>query len=236
MFKHRRINWVAVGLIVVLLVGVGAAGYVFAEKLYNKEPEVIEVEREKIVEKIVEKETVISGETIQSEIRNIGKLCTAEYRFTHVESFEDKMYLTTGNLGIPGTNIQFKDIAIPFTTSTFIYSYDGNVMAGVDFDKVSIYKNDQAKTIKVMLPAVGIISSSVDPESFKLYDEKNSIFNPYHVTDMADSFTQLIKSEEVKAINDGLLTEAKENAVRLLENFIRAGYNVQDYTIDVMYE
>lgn len=235
MFKHRRINWFAVAFYVVLIAGICAATYSFASKMLAKEPDTIEVEKEVVVEKIVEKEIVISGSTIESGISSIGKLCTAEYHFTHVESFEDNMYLSTGRLSIPGTNIQFKDLAIPGTKSYFIYSYDGKVLAGIDFEAVQVTKDDESRSITVILPAAEIISSSVDPESFMLYDEKNSIFNHYGVTEVADSFSDMIKAEENKAKQDGLLTEAADNAKLLVENFVRAGYNVGDYNVKVVF-
>ena len=236
MLRHRKVNWLAVAFYAVVIFGLCAATYVFAEKMLNKEPDTVEVEREVVVEKVVEKETVISGSTIESGISNIGELCTAEYHFTHVESFEDTMYLTTGKLTIPGTNIRFKDITIPGTKSYFIYSYDGKIMAGVDFESVAVIKDDESRSIRIILPEVRIISSSVDPESFKLYDEKNSIFNRYGVEEVADSFADMLKAEEDKAKKDGLLIEARDNARLLVENFVRAGYNVGDYSIQVIYD
>ena len=146
------------------------------------------------------------------------------------------MYLTTGKLTIPGTKIQFKDITIPGTKSYFIYSYDGKIMAGVDFESVAVIKDDESRSIRIILPEVRIISSSVDPESFKLYDEKNSIFNRYGVEEVADSFADMLKTEEDKAKKDGLLIEARDNARLLVENFVRAGYNVGDYSIQVIYD
>ena len=236
MLRHRKINWLAVIFYVILIVGLLAAVYVFAEKMLAKEPDTVEVEREVVVEKLVEKEVVISGSTIESGISNIGKLCTAEYHFTHVESFEDTMYLTTGKLKIPGTNIQFKDISIPGTNSYFIYSYDGKIMAGVDFESVTVIKDDESRSIRVILPEPEIISSSVDPDSFKLYDEKNSIFNRYGVVEVADSFSDMLKAEEDKAKKDGLLIQARDNARLLVENFVRAGYNVGEYSIQIIYD
>ena len=107
-------------------------------------------------------------------MENIGKLCTAEYSYTHVERADNSREI-----------IGFK---IPFTTATYIYSYDGTIMAGIDFTKIQIDKNDSEKLITVMLPDVEIISSDVDQSSFALYDEKNNIFNPISVSDVAESF------------------------------------------------
>lgn len=152
-------------------------------------------------------------------MEDIGKLCTAEYSYTHVEHVDDSK--------------KIKGFKIPFTTSTFTYSYDGSIKAGIDFTKIQVDKDDTEKRITVTLPEVEIISSEVDQNSFQLYDEKNSIFNPIAVTDVTDSFTALKESEEKKAIEKGLFEQAKENAVAVVKNFMRS-YGVEDYQIDVL--
>lgn len=187
---------------------------------YSRQIKTVEVVRE--VEKIIEKEVEISGETIRYHMANIGKLCTAEYSYTHVERVDSSKELY--------------GYEIPFTTATFIYSYDGNILAGIDFTKIQIRKDDTAKKITVTLPDVEIISSAVDQDSFKLYDEKNNIFNPIRVTDVADSFANLKNSEEQKAVDKGLLDRAKENAVLLVENFMFGSYDVKNYKIEVIFD
>lgn len=209
---------------ILIIVLVGCVGFFVAKNHYGKKEELlVELikEVEVPVEVIVEKEVVISGETIRSSMVNIGKLCTAEYNFTHVERFDSSR--------------EINGYTIPFTTSTFIYSYDGTITAGIDFTEIQIDKNDDKKEITVTLPEADIISSEVDQDSFKLYDEKNNIFNPISVADVAHSFSDLKNSEEKKAVEEGLLDKAKENALVLVENFIRGSYNIGDYKIEVLF-
>ena len=211
----KKIFNIAVGLIVVVLI---CCGIFFGTKYYySRQVKEVEVIRE--VEKVVEKEIQISWETIRSNMSNIGKLCTAEYNYTHVEQVDSSR--------------EIKGFKIPFTKSMFIYSYDGTIMAGIDFTKIQIDKNDNKKVITVTLPDVEIISSDVDQDSFQLYDEKNNIFNPISVTDVTDSFADLKNSEEEKAIEKGLLDKARTNAITLVENFMRGSYDVSDYEIIV---
>jgi hypothetical protein len=165
------------------------------------------------------KETEITGETIRSKMSNIGKLSTAEYSYTHLERVDSSRQINGFN--------------IPLTKTTFIYSYDGIIRAGVDFTQIKVEKDDDNKVITVTLPEVEIISSDVDQDSFQLYDEKNNIFNPINVTDITDSFADLKNTEEEKAVNDGLLDKAKTNAVTLIENFMRGSFDVEDYDIVV---
>lgn len=152
---------------------------------------------------------------------NIGKLCTAEYRYTHVERVDSSREL--------------KGYKIPFTTTSFIYSYDGAIMVGIDFTKIKIDKNDRTKVIAVTLPEVELISSEVDQDSFELYDEKNNIFNPITVTDVVDSFADLKNSEEDKAKKEGLFDKARENAATLVESFMRSSYDIGGYVVKVSF-
>ena len=216
----KKIKRIIISIFAVVLL---CFGIFFGTKFYySRQVNTVEIIREVPVEKIVEKEIQISGETIRTSMANIGKLCTAEYNYTHIEKVDSSK--------------EIYGYTIPFTTSMFIYSYDGTIMAGIDFTKIQIDKNDEEKMITVTLPDVEIISSDVDQDSFTLYDEKNNIFNPISVTDVADSFADLKNSEEEKAIEKGLFDRARESAVTLVENFMRGSYDVEDYDIEVVFE
>ena len=182
------------------------------ESLINQEPEVVEKET------IIEKEVEITGVTIRNGLRNCGKLVTAEYYFTHVTTFDSSK--------------EIKGFTIPLTKSSFVYSYDGVIYAGIDFSKIEVEKDDINKIITVTIPKAEIISSEVDPDSFRLYDEKNNIFNPIKVQDVTDSFAELLKDEEAKAVEKGIYDKAAENAKTLIENFILT-YNLSGYSIIV---
>lgn len=200
-------------VVYILLTGLVCCGMFLGVKYYYSQ----QVKTLEII-----KEPEISGETIRSSMANIGKLCTAEYNYTHVEHMDSSR--------------EIGGFKIPFTTASFIYSYDGTVMAGIDFTEIKIDKNTRTKIITVTLPEVEIMSSDVDQNSFRLYDEENNIFNPIHVTDVVDSFADLKDDEEQKAISAGLFDRAKENALTLVENFMRGSYDVKDYDIKVLYE
>ena len=213
----KKIFNIAVGIIAMILICCGV--FLGTKYYYSKQIKEVEVVRE--VEKVVEKEIQISGETIRSSMANIGELCTAEYNYTHVEQVDSSR--------------EIKGFKIPFTTSMFIYSYDGTIKAGIDFKKIQIDKNDTKKLITVKLPDVKIISSEVHHDSFQLYDEKNNIFNPISVADVADSLVDLENSEKEKSIGDGLLDKAKTNAITLIENFMHGSYDVGEYDIIVVF-
>lgn len=224
--RRRRINpaaWFLILLAVACVVGFGTK--VYMEKQYEEQITALtdlanSKEPVKVVEeKIIEKEAEVNGATIESGLRNIGKLCTAEYYFTHVSSFKSSKEL--------------KGFTLPMTTASFVYSYDGKILAGVDFTKITVNKNDESKTIIITIPAAETISADIDTDSFKLYDEKNNVFNPITVTDVTSTYAELVKDEGEKAKKNGLFDRAHDNAVTLIENFMRSTYPVEDYSIFV---
>ena len=210
---QKKIRSVTVIVAAVVLFTALVAGITFikTKNFYNK-----------LDEGITEKKVEISGDTIRESMENIGKLCTAEYNYTHVEQADSSR--------------EINGLKIPFTTSSFIYSYDGTIMAGIDFTNIQIDKDDMGKKITITLPDVEIISSAVDQDSFRLYDEKNNIFNPISVTDVADTLADLKNSAEKEAVEKGLLNKAKENAIALVENFMHSTYSIEDYKMEVLFE
>ena len=205
-------------ILILLVLALCAGSFFVAKKYYGGQKETVVQEVEKIVE--VQKEITVSGQTIQSGINDIGVLCTAEYYFEHVENYKDQLQTQGGH-------------NIPFTSASFIYSYDGKITAGIDFTGVVVIKDDNTKTVTISVPKAQIISSEIDEDSFKLYDERNNLFNPISVSDVAFSFADLIKSEEQKAIDSGLLERAQDNADSIIRNFIGSTYSLQDYTITI---
>ena len=224
--RRRRIStatWILLVLAVACIAGFGTKLYM--DRQYEEEittlTELVNSQKPAEAEndKLVEKEAEVSGATIEAGLRNIGKLCTAEYYFTHVSSFTSAKEL--------------KGVKLPMTTSSFVYSYDGKILAGVDFTKVTVNKNDKTKTIIVTIPAAETISADIDTDSFQLYDEKNNVFNPITVTDVTSTYADLVKDENEKAKKNGLFERAQDNAVTLIENFMKSTFPVEEYSIIV---
>lgn len=174
----------------------------------------------------VEVEKKISSEVIQDGLRSIGELATQEYSYTEVGTLEKKTL----------TEIFGISITLPGTKSSYIYSYDGVIKAGLDFAQIAIEKDDETKAIVATLPRCRITSHQFVEGSFELYDEKNSVFNPVSIRDFDLSNTQLKASAEKKALDKGLLETADENAKALIESFLRGGYDLEDYRITVKWD
>jgi len=219
-------KFLAALIALVILVGAAYFGarvqmkHEYEGRIKTLEDAVKSAEKSEEKESIFEEKTEITGATIEAGLNDIGLLCTAEYYFTHVTDYENMKSL--------------KGITIPLTKTGFIYSYEGNVLAGIDFGKIIVDKNEAFKTVTVTLPPVEIISSSVDPDSFKLYDEKTSIFNPIKVEDVTNSYSGLITEEEHKAIEEGLFDRARENAETLIKTFLEKTYVLEEYSVSVI--
>ena len=127
-------------------------------------------------------------------------------------------------------------VKIPFTQTEIIYSYDVAVKAGLDFDQVEWEVNDEAKEIQVTMPEIRVLSSEVDLESFKLYPENWSHFRPIR-TEEFNAAAQAMKVEaQNRAVENGLLDNAQENAERVIQGFIHQNFDPQEYKIVFEYE
>ena len=225
MYRRMVLGIVALLMVAVALV-CGIRSYTaYKNELLEKEKEQESVQKaepaESTEKKVFLKDITLTGETIQSGLRDIGKLCTAEYYFTHVETFESQIDLF--GLKIPGTK------------SSYVYSYDGKILAGVDFTKITVDKDDRSKTILISFPKAEIISTDIDQDSFTLYGEKKGLFNPFEVEDFALSQSDMVRIEEERALNDGLLKRAEENAEQILSNFLVGTFELERYTITTVF-
>ena len=207
-------------ILLVALLCIGGTWYYF--EVYSKQMTPIENGEN---DGIIQEETLVSGETISSGIREMGELNTAEYYFSRTENVENSKELDLSKFGI-----DFKT-KIPLTTNSFTYSYDGQIKAGIDFSKVEVEVNHESKTIIVKLPETTITSSEIDPDSYKLYSVTNNILNPISPDDFALSLSDLIHAEEERAIEKGLLKKAQDNAEVLIRNFVKS--YAEDYRITV---
>jgi len=146
----------------------------------------------------------ITSDILHQQIEQIGELATVDYYYTNMGKFEDV--------------IQFFEHDIPFTTKSFILSYDGQMKAGIDLSMVEIRMEGQ--NIYVTLPEAKILSHEVDLDHFVIYDEKNSIFNGLDVEDVTGFLGQQKQVMEEKAIHNGLLEQGQKTAQQVLEKFL----------------
>ena len=168
----------------------------------------------------VEEETKISSETVESALKEAKELTTLKYHYKNIASFENSQ--------------QFQGMTIPFTKKSFLYTYEGEIHAGVDLEQAKVNINEEAKTINVTLPETRILSHDIDENSVMVYDEKNSIFNPLEMKDYSNFRKEEEAKVEKEAIDKGLLDEAKEQTLKAVKDILLLNPIIEEeYTLTV---
>lgn len=152
--------------------------------------------------------TEISLDTIKSKMSNIGELTSQEFLYTNAGKFSDPKEI--GNITLP----------FAFTTKSFVAKWDGSIKAGINLADVSIATNETAKQIIVKMPKAKILSHEIDSESFEAFDEKNGLFNPIKIDDYKKFETTCKAEMEERALGNGILEKATENAQNIIRNII----------------
>ena len=150
------------------------------------------------------------------------------------EAFKDKAFLSTAEYYATQLETYTKDKKIVFVTaeSTFIYSYEVSVDAGIDCTKIKFDVDDENRIIKVKLPEPTIETPQINRESFKIYSEKESLWNPLKLKDYHNAETELENKTIENAKNNGILNRANERAEILVEGMIRSMPSTDSYKIE----
>lgn len=157
-----------------------------------------------------------SSETIRDGLANMGVLITQEYYFTQVETYTKEKNIF---------------LIIP-SSSGFMYSYDGAVLAGVDFEKIGVQTDEDRKVVTVDLPPSEIQAVTIDRDTFKIYSEKESIWNPLKLEDYNISLAEFEDAAKEKALGSGILERSDQQAQKLVSEFIVSLPAANGYTVE----
>lgn len=141
--------------------------------------------------------TQVSAVVLQNRLADISELASVSYSYTNMAQFENSN--------------DFYGMKVPFTTKSFMLTYDGVIKAGIDLKQASV--DVQGTKVSVKLPEAKILSHEIREDSVRIFDEKTSIFNPFTVEDFTAFQNDQKKTMEKKATERGLLTEAKKKAL-----------------------
>ena len=155
------------------------------------------------------------NKTTKIGFEDIGEFATQDAYCTELSIIDDSR--------------DFFGVSIPFTQSKYIYSYDVIIKAGFNFGEIEWNKNDNI--IEVKLPEVKVLSSEINFDSFKVYHEKESVFNKITMTENNESMRVLEEKAEEDAIVNGLLKNARTNAETVLTGFFAKEYDLDKYEI-----
>ena len=150
-------------------------------------------------------------------LKNIGELATQAGYFTTVQTISKSRDV----LGI----------VVPGTQSNYVYSYDGVIKAGIDFEELDISVDDLRHEITIRFPEFRILSTEIDDDSFTLYNDGANLFTSLKLEDVNRSNTELKKVARETAIRNGILENARTNAELLIRGFLAGMYDLSVYTI-----
>ena len=158
-----------------------------------------------------------SGDLLASQLRSVQELVTVSYYYTNMGRFENQ--------------VDFYGWKVPFTTKSFIVSYDGVIKAGVDLEKLQVSIGDGEVT--VTLPESRIISHEIPEDSLEVFDESDNLFNHITIEDYT-AFTRDQKSAmEQRAVDGGLLDRANQEARTAVDSLLRIMPGLEEYTLTV---
>lgn len=165
-----------------------------------------------------EEPTAITSDLLSQQIQSISELASVEYNYTNMGKFENQA--------------TFYGWKVPFTTKSFILSYDGKIKAGIDMSLVEVHMS--GKNINISIPETKILSHEIDEKSIEVFDETKNIFNQISITDYNQFAIDQKESMENKTKEKGLLEEAQNKAQETIKTFVESMCSSDDeYKIEI---
>ena len=165
----------------------------------------------------IQKTTGISKTTTLS-LKNIGELATQAGYFTTVQTI-------TKSRDVLG-------VEIPGTKSNYVYSYDGIIKAGIDFNLVETEVDETNKIITIKFPEFKILSTEIKDDSFIMYNDGANLFTSLKLEDVDKSNAELKDSARKTAIDNGILEAARTNAEIIIRGFLASMYDLNVYKVE----
>ena len=151
-----------------------------------------------------------SASGVLEQVKDISELNTVEMYFNEIIDFKNAKL--------------FNNFQIPFTEKSFIFTVKSKVKAGVDLS--SIDEGDitiSGKSLLIKLPNPKITSKEI--LSYKVYDEKNGLFNEVTTEDTLKALELFEKDMEEQALGSGIIEKSKENTEHIIRNlFLSYGF------------
>ena len=161
--------------------------------------------------------TQISNDLLTQQLQSISELATVEYKYTNMGKFENQATFYGWN--------------VPFTTKSFIISYDGKIKAGIDMSLIDI--RISRRTINITVPKSKILTHEIDEKSLEVFDETHNIFNPIQISDYNEFSVDQKEKMEKNVLEKGLLEEAQDKAESTIKKFITSSYPQDNFKINI---
>ena len=157
-------------------------------------------------------EPVVTVDTtlVKNSFADIGELATESYNFTQVGKYSEE-----------GTKVF--GMEVPGTGAHYLITYSGEVKAGLaDVSRIQVQADEQAHVVTVTVPAVEVLSSSIDPASVETYDQSFSLVNQIEVGDVTTFLADREAAAKDEAVAQGLLNKAQNRLEEVVKGQVNA--------------
>ena len=142
------------------------------------------------------KDTGIS--MVEKQLSLCQELVTAKYRYSDIVVIKKSM---------------------GFSKSYSIVKFTGLLRAGIaDITDVAFTVSDDGKSVSLKIPAAEILGNEL--VSQEVFDEKQSIFVPITTQEVFDEIETARRQAAQNLVSDGVLSEARNYAVRIITQFM----------------
>lgn len=172
---------------------------------------------------IEEAKPIITSDQITEQLGTISELVTQKYIYTRAaRETTNKTWMW--------------DWTMPFSDTSLLVMYDGEVKAGINFSAIKVDVNEDSRTITVTLPQSTIVNNNIPQESIEVLEVKESLFNEITLTDYNDFIASQKPVAEDKAIEMGLLADADREAQAIVKAFLNMIPGISTYKLVVVTE
>ncbi len=151
-------------------------------------------------------DVIITSELLKNRIEEVSELATLRYEYTNMGKFEQPTDLFGWE--------------VPFMTRSFVLSYEGEILAGVDLKEAEV--EVKGNKVEIVMPKAEIIAHEIDENSVEVFDETKNIFNQIQVSDMTGFMSNEKAKVESEALEKGLLEEANQKAESAISMMLEA--------------
>lgn len=163
---------------------------------------------------------VVTSDTIEQQLNSVRELVTQEYIYTNADKKESSEPWIFG-------------WERPFSGKSILVTYDGVIKAGVDLSQAAIEVDEEKRAVTITLPPSKITVNSIPQESINVVEVKNGLFNDVTLENYNDFISEQKTVMEQKAIDQGILTRADEEARALIKSVLSVLPGMDGYTLTI---
>lgn len=152
-----------------------------------------------------EPDSQITYSSVLESVQSIGELNTLEMYFHDIVEYTE--------------NKKFRNIVIPLTTKSFIFTVEARVKAGVDLSKLD--PNNfiiEENRVELTMPEYEV--TSVEFIDYNPYSENDALFNRIKNDDLFGALENFSDEITIKAVDIGIIEKAKASGETFMYNFL----------------